>query len=231
MAPCVVVTPSMMFSYSGTLEDRRRPKPMPWERNSWRSKTYTWKQRVKLGRRPRSGGKWMPSRILSAMRERCRRSKMPTSTFRSSSWCLFGSNRFVDTKPCNSVRPEPWTSTYNGPHVWLERLQSQSQLPDASTHLSASCSLLRNERAQSPSPRSASGEQRCRLHSPPVLCWSGFPTELPVIWELPIQGTPKPLWWKTSWCYHHWLQSITQQYARRNAPPGNVQCHAGVYQA
>jgi len=35
--PCVIFTRSKMFSYLGELAKRRRPKPMPWEWNSWRS--------------------------------------------------------------------------------------------------------------------------------------------------------------------------------------------------
>ena len=30
---------------------------------------------------------------------------MPTSTFRRSTWCLIGLNRFVDTEPSNSILP------------------------------------------------------------------------------------------------------------------------------
>jgi len=125
---------------------------------------------------------------------------------------------------------EPWISTWNDSQERLERLQSQSQLPAARKHLSASYSLLPNQRAQSPSPRSASREHRCHLQSPPFRHWSGCPPELPVICEAQIHGTPKPPWWKASWRYNQRLQSITRQYARCNAPGDNKQWHAGVSQ-
>jgi len=82
-----------------------------------------------------------------------------------------------------------------------------------------------------PSPRSASGENHCRLQSPLFRCWSGCPTQPAVISKARIHGTPKPLWWNASWCYDQRLQSITRQYARCNAPRGNIQQHAGVYKA
>jgi hypothetical protein len=56
------------------------------------------------------------------------------------------------------------------PQGWLEHLQSQSQQPVTSNDLSASQSLLRNQRGQSPTHRSALGEQRCRLQSLPFRC-------------------------------------------------------------
>ena len=101
----------------------------------------------------------------------------------------------------------------------------------ASNRLSVSNSLLRNQRAQSPSPHSALGEQCCRLHSPPFRCWSACPPEVPGKLEAWIPGMPKPPWWKASWHFDQRLQSITWQYARHNAPRGNIQPHAGVYQA
>jgi len=47
---------------------RWRPKPMPWERNSWKSGRYRRKQMLKLGRSPRSGPRWTPGRNISATR-------------------------------------------------------------------------------------------------------------------------------------------------------------------
>jgi len=126
---------------------------------------------------------------------------------------------------------ETRTSKWNEPQGRLEHLQSQSQLPVTGDHFSASHSLLQNGRAQSPSPRSESGEQRCRLQSPPFRCWSGSPTGFPVRCEARIHGTPKPAWWKASWRFNQCLQIITRQYATRNAPRGDVQWHAGVYEA
>jgi len=126
---------------------------------------------------------------------------------------------------------ETWTRTYNELQGRLEPLQSQSKLPATSNHRSALQPLLRSQRAQSASPRSASGEQRCLMQSPPFRCWSGCPPEPPVICEARIHGTPKPSWWKASWRYDQRLQSITRQYARRTAPRGNIPRHTGVYQA
>jgi len=54
-------------------------------------------------------------------------------------------------------------------------------------------------------PRSALGEQRCRLQSVPFRCWSGSPPDLPGICEARIHGTPEPPWWKASWRYDQWL--------------------------
>jgi len=123
---------------------------------------------------------------------------------------------------------EAWTSISNEPQGWLERFQSHSQLPATSNHLPASHSLLRNQRAQCPCPRSASRKQGCHLQSPPCRCWSGCPPELPVICKARIHGTPKPPWWKASWCYEQRHQSISWQYARRNAPCDNIQWHTGA---
>jgi len=124
-----------------------------------------------------------------------------------------------------------WSSTWNEPQGRLERLQSQSEPPAARIHYSASHSLLRNQRAEFPSPCSASREQRCHLQSPPFRSWSGCTPELPVICEARIHGTPKMPWWKASWHYDQRLQSITRQYAKHNAPRNNVHRHTGVYQA
>ena len=104
---------------------------------------------------------------------------------------------------------ETWTSTYNQPQGLLERLQSQSQLPATSNHHSASHYLLRNLRAQSPSPHSALGEQRCRLQSLPFRFWSGCPPWPPSHMRSPNSWGPKSavmasnltLWSKTS--EHH----------------------------
>jgi len=74
---------------------------------------------------------------------------------------------------------ETWTSTYNDPQGQLERLQSQFELPATSNHLSASDSQLGNRRAQSPCPRSESGEQHGRLQGSPFRYWSGCPPEPP----------------------------------------------------
>jgi len=76
--------------------------------------------------------------------------------------------------------PETGTSTWNEPQGWLERLQSQSELPAISNNFSASHSLLHDCSAWSPSPHSVSGEQRCRLQIPPFRCWSDCPPELPL---------------------------------------------------
>jgi bisphosphoglycerate-dependent phosphoglycerate mutase len=51
---------------------------------------------------------------------------------------------------------------------------------------------LRNQRAQSASPRSASGDQRLHLESAPFRCKSGCHPEPPVIGEARIHGTPNP---------------------------------------
>jgi len=90
--------------------------------------------------------------------------------------------------------PESWTSTWNQPQRLLERLRSQSQMPATSNHLSVSHSQLRNQRAQSPMPRSVSGECRSYLRIPPFWCWSGSSPDLPVICEAQIDGTLKPPW-------------------------------------
>jgi len=126
---------------------------------------------------------------------------------------------------------ETWTSTQNEPEGCLECLQTQYQLPAASDHLSASYSLLRDQRAQSRSSRSASGEQCCRQQNHPFRCWSGCPPGLPVICEARIHGAPKQRGWRASWGYDQRLRSISQQCTRRNTPRGNTRWNAGVYQA
>jgi len=125
---------------------------------------------------------------------------------------------------------ETWTSTWNKPQGQFERLQSQSQLHAASNHHSASHSLLRNQRAQSPSRHPESGEQRCHLQSPPFRCWSVCPHRLPVVCKARSHATPKLPWWNASWRNAQSLQNITRQYTRHNAPRGNIQRHTVVYQ-
>jgi len=56
------------------------------------------------------------------------------------------------------------------------------------------------------------------------------PPMLPVICEARIHVTPKLPRCKASWRYDHRLPSITRQYTRHDAPHGNTQRHAGVYQ-
>jgi len=156
---------------------------------------------------------------------------MPISTFRRCTWCLIGSNRFIDTESCNSILMRDMNNhtkctsrTVGTPPITLS----------TTCHKYSPFSVVfsvPNQRAQSPSPRSASGGQRCRLHSPPFRWWSGCPPELPVISEARIHGTPTPPWWQASWWYNQRLQSITRPYARRNAPCGIIQQYPGVYQA
>jgi len=126
---------------------------------------------------------------------------------------------------------ETWASTSNKPQWRLEPLQSQSQLPATSNHISASNSLFQNQKVQSPSPRSALGEQHSHLQGIPFWWQSGCHSEIPVICEDWIQVTAKLPWWKSSWRYDQRLQSITWQYTRCNLPRGNIQQHAVVHQS
>ena len=156
---------------------------------------------------------------------------MPTLTVQRFTWDLIGSNRFVDTKPCNSILLTDNNIHIKRPWSMVEGLQSQSQRPATSSHLSVSHSLLRNNRAQSQSPCSESEVQGCPLQSTPFCCWSGYPPELPVICKARIDGTPKPPWWTALWRYDQRLRSITWQYAKHNTLHGYIPRHAEVYQA
>jgi len=66
----------------------------------------------------------------------------------------------------------------------LERLQSQTQLPATSNHLSASHSQFRNKRAQTLSLHSVFGEQRC--------CLQVFPSGGDLAAHLSLQSYAKP---------------------------------------
>jgi len=114
---------------------------------------------------------------------------------------------------------ETWTSTSNDAQGQLERLQSQSQLPATS-----------NPQAQSPGLCPPRGEQSWHQQGASFRCWSGRPTELPVICKAQLHGTPKQPWWKASWRYDQRFQIITRESARSKALCGNIERHVGVEQ-
>jgi len=54
---------SQMFSYSGGLRKRQRPRPMHWQQNLWRSERLSRKQMLEPGRPPTSDLKGSPGGI------------------------------------------------------------------------------------------------------------------------------------------------------------------------
>jgi len=126
---------------------------------------------------------------------------MPTWPIGRSTWWLVGSNRFLYTEPCNSFLSQDMNKnikqtsrTVGTPPIPISTT-CRKQLPFSVT-FSAS-----NQYAQSPSPQSALGERRFLLHHPSFQRWSGCPSELPVIGDTQIHGTPKLPWCNISWWY------------------------------
>jgi len=160
-----------------------------------------------------------------------RSSWMSTSTFRRTSWCLIGLIWFHDTESWNSILPRDLNNC-------IKRTSRTIGMP--SITITTTCHKWSPFNVAFSASKSESSISKPSLSFRttvlpaakccfPVVIW--LPHCPPVICEAWIHGTPKPPWWKASWCYNPRLQSITQQYARPNAPRGNVQQHMGVYQA
>ena len=217
--PCVVHTPSKMLSYSGEPAKRGRPSQCP--ENGTREEAK--------GRR---GNKcWNLDAVQEAARNECLAGLyQPRDTYFQGVRCRpqlsedpldvpLGrtalSIRSLATVSCRATL----TSTENQPQGRLERLQSQSQLPATS-----------NPQAQSPGLCPPRGEQSWHQQGASFRCWSGRPTELPVICKAQLHGTPKQPWWKASWRYDQRFQIITRESARSKALCGNIERHVGVEQ-
>jgi len=190
--PCIIFTPSNMFltwtSWKKSEGPRQCPENGTDEKANGRQENIFWnldtiqeaaRNECLLGsHRPQNRG---------FQRVECRLQLSEDSLDVTLGW----TELLVPSLPIK-ICPETWTSRYNESQGRLECLQSQTPLPAACNHHSASHSLIQNQRAQYPSPRTVSGEQRSHMQSIIFLCWLGGIPELPGICKAWIHGTPKP---------------------------------------